>query len=83
MEQVLSVNAILKKNYKILFKLYPGRAKKLALSNLLAEDFDFKYFTSEYTNNKGERYRYCYNYGYLLLDDETFMIVKQPSSSSL
>ena len=78
LEPVLSINAILKKNYKILYKLYPGRPKTLPLSKLSTQGFDFKYFTSEYTNNKGERYLYCYNYGYLLLDNEQFIIVKQP-----
>ncbi|WP_373397853.1 hypothetical protein V8V91_25590 [Algoriphagus halophilus] len=43
---------------------------------LMRAGFNFKYFTHLYTNKKGNQYYYCYDYGYLELEGDWFLIVK-------
>ncbi|GAB3196000.1 hypothetical protein ABID22_001685 [Pontibacter aydingkolensis] len=37
--------------------------------------FDFRHFTHLYRTSKGNTYHFCYDYGYLLLEDEKVLIV--------
>jgi len=39
--------------------------------------FNFNYFTNTYTNKKGVTYFYCYEYGYLPLENNFYLIVKR------
>ena len=39
--------------------------------------FQFKYLTHIYTTKTGKTYYYCYDYGYLPLDNDWFLIVKK------
>jgi hypothetical protein len=39
--------------------------------------FQFKYLTHTYTTKTGKRYIYCYDHGYLPLDNEWCVIVKK------
>ncbi|MDA9555777.1 hypothetical protein N9R54_06040 [Pelobium sp.] len=74
--QIKSINAILLKNYKILEKLNPDGKTKINTSKLIQQGFDFKYFTHTYTNQKGDIYKFCYDYGYLKIDDHHYLLVK-------
>lgn len=71
------VNTILKKNRKILESLNPDGKIKIKIKKLHAEGFNFDYFTSIYETGKGNRYRFCYEFGYLLLSDEEVLLVKR------
>lgn len=72
------INAILKKNRKILENLSGGINKKIvSVISLLNSGFNYGYFTSNYTTKKGHVYIFCYEYGYLKLGDDKVMIVKQ------
>ena len=39
--------------------------------------FHFKYLTHLYTTKTGKTYFYCYDYGYLPLENDWFLIVKK------
>ena len=38
--------------------------------------FNFDYFTNVFTTKQNNTYRFCYEFGYLLLDGEKVLIVK-------
>jgi predicted nucleic acid-binding Zn ribbon protein len=72
------INHTLKKNRNILESLIPqgedlGKAPK---EKLVREGFQFKYSTHSYETKKGSVYTYCYDYGYLPLEGDWFLIVR-------
>lgn len=72
---VRRVNNILRKNRRILAKLNP-KGKKTVDGIILAEEgFNFHYFTNDYTTQKGRRYIFCYEQGYIKIDDNKYMLV--------
>lgn len=76
---VRNINAALLKNRKLLESLLPAgeetaRANKDKLQRL---GFHFKYFTHVYTTKTGKTYYYCYDYGYLPLENDWYLIVKK------
>jgi predicted nucleic acid-binding Zn ribbon protein len=72
---VQKVNRQLKKNYSILQHLNRGGKTKIKRSRLLQEGFDFNYFTSLYTTQKGATYHLCYDQGYLPLGDDLYLLI--------
>ncbi|MBS1622173.1 MAG: DUF2116 family Zn-ribbon domain-containing protein [Bacteroidetes bacterium] len=76
---VRNINNALLKNRKILESLLPQgeettKANKDKLQRL---GFQFKYLTLLYTTKTGKTYYYCYDYGYLPLDNDWFLIVRK------
>ncbi len=74
-KDVLRINSILRKNRSILKKYSPIGKTTVRKEVLTAEKFDFNYFTHIYRTNKGNTYYFCYEYGYLLIQDEKLLIV--------
>ena len=76
---VRNINHALRKNRRILQELLAPNEKmiKTSLEKLLERGFLFKYTTHTYTNPKGNVYHFCYEYGYLALDGNAYLIVKQ------
>jgi hypothetical protein len=50
---------------------------KVSRERLLALGFQFRYHTHDFTNKKGSRYTYCFEYGYLTIDEEWLLLVKR------
>ena len=71
------IDSILKKNRKILAKLNPEGKVKLLKSKLVQAGFNFGYHTHIYETQKGQIYRFCYEYGYLELEKDWFLLVKR------
>lgn len=76
---VRNINNALLKNRKILESLLPdaeetAKASKEKLMNL---GFQFKHLTHIYTTRNGKKYFFCYDYGYLPLDNDWFLIVRK------
>lgn len=76
---VRNINNALLKNRRILESLLPegeetARAPKEKLQRL---GFFFKYFTHLYTTKTGKTYHYCYDHGYLPLDNDWYLIVRK------
>jgi hypothetical protein len=76
---VRNINNALGKNRRILEKILPEgeTLKKVTRDKLLQLGFQFKYFTHLYTTQKDKTYFYCYEYGYLPLENDWFLIVKK------
>jgi hypothetical protein len=77
-EEFKAINQILRKNRKILEELITPEGKTKIAGKVLAEKgFNFTYITHLYTTKTGSTYRYCYEYGYLPLEGDFFLIVKR------
>ncbi len=77
------INSILKKNHKVLSSMLlnvrdmPNEKIKLSKDRLFELGFNFNYFTNIYTNKKGMTYYYCYEYGYLPIENNYCFLVKR------
>ena len=74
---VKQINSVLKKNRSILQKLNPEGKLKISKEKLLRHGFNFTYFTHIYETYKGSVYFFCYEYGYLKLENEEVLLVKR------
>lgn len=72
---VRRINRVLIKNRRILMELNPDEKTTVHRDKLIEKGFNFNYFTSTYTTQKGAVYHFCYEYGYLALDNDFFMLV--------
>jgi hypothetical protein len=73
------INNVLAKNRRILQSLLPEdkETNKTTRDNLLLKGFSFKYLTHIYTTKTGKAYYYCYEYGYLPIDNDWYLIVRK------
>ena len=77
-EEIKNINGIIKNNRKIL-KSFLGDNPTVTVAHeaLLKKGFEFDYLThyvnSHYQSNK---YTFCYNYGYRLLEKNKYKVVK-------
>jgi len=74
------INYILKKNRKILKALNPDGKVKVKGKALRDQGFDFNYITGIYVTHSGNQYRYCYDYGYLLLENDQVLLIRNQFS---
>jgi hypothetical protein len=76
---IRNVNNALGKNRRILESLLPDgeSTAKTNRDKLIEKGFQFKYLTHLFTNQKGNVYHFCYEYGYLPLENNWFLIVKR------
>ncbi len=74
---VRNINNALKKNYKILCELNTTGKTKVSRKTMDEKGFHFHLFTSIYNTKTGNQYYYCYDEGYLLLENEQILLVKK------
>ena len=76
---VRNVNNALGKNRRILESTLnlTEETIKTTKQKLLQAGFQFKYITHTYTNKNGNTYFFCYDYGYLPLEKDWFLIVRR------
>ncbi len=76
---VRNINNALLKNRKILESILQdtGDTAKANKEKMLRLGFQFKYLTHLYTTKTGKIYYYCFEYGYLPLENEWYLIVKR------
>jgi len=74
---IRNINNTLRKNRRILEAKCPGEKSVAHKDELLFAGFNFDYYTNTYVTKAGTSYFFCYDYGYLALDDEKFAIVKR------
>jgi len=76
---IRNTNNRLRKNYRILEALNPDQKTKTSRARLIEKGFDFNYFTSIHTTKAGKVYYFVYDQGYLLLEDDYYLLVKRES----
>lgn len=72
---VRNVNNILRKNRRILISMNPTGKNKVSYNKLKARGFDFNHFTSTYKTREGSQYFYCYEHGYLPIEQDWYLLV--------
>lgn len=76
---IRNINNILKKNRNLLASLLlqkQGTTTRVKKEQLSGQGFRFRYFTHQYTTKKAVTYFFCYDYGYLPIDNDWFLVVK-------
>lgn len=75
---VRNINNTLRKNRRILEDCLAvgDEMMKTTRDKLLHRGFQFKYITHTYTNKKGNIYYFCYEYGYLPLNNNWYLVVR-------
>ncbi|UKT64504.1 hypothetical protein [Pedobacter mucosus] len=71
------INNILKRNRSILAKLNPDGKVKVNRKKLLTAGFNFEFYTHHYQTQNGNSYTFCYEHGYLQLENEEVLLVKR------
>ena len=71
------VNIILQKNRQILSDFNPDGKTRINRNQLLAAGLNLKYHTQTHLTRKGHIYIFCYEYGYLDLGGDDFLLVKK------
>lgn len=74
---IRNVNYRLRRNYKTLTELNKSGKTKITRVKLLSSNFDFNVFTSIYTTKTGNTYYYVYDQGYLLLENDYYLLIKR------
>lgn len=74
---VRTVNTMLKRNRKILEELVPSQTSKTTKAKLLQKGFNFHYYTNVDQTRKGSRCFFCYEYGYLPLEKDNYILIKR------
>lgn len=74
---VRNINNILRKNRRIMEELLPEETIKVSQQKLIDKGFNFNYYTNITTTKEGKNYKFCYEYGYLPLDGNYFLLVKR------
>ncbi|MEH3115528.1 hypothetical protein [Pedobacter terrae] len=77
---IKKVNNILKKNRAILAALNPTGKTKVIVKKLVSAGFNFEFHTSSYKTQNGNTYIFCYEYGYLILNQDDYLLVKREES---
>ncbi len=71
------INRILKNNRSILDELNVEGKTTIFKTTLEKHGFNFNYFTHIYTTQNGKTYFFCYEQGYLELENNKFLLVKK------
>lgn len=74
---VRNINNILRRNRRILEELLPDDTAKVPAQKLIDKGFNFSYFTNTTTTKTGKTYVFCYEYGYLPLEGNYYLLVKR------
>lgn len=76
---VRNINNALLKNRRILETLKYNKDSHIRIhkEKLSLLGFCFKYITHLFTNKEGKTYFWCYDYGYLPLDHDWYLIVRK------
>ena len=74
---VRNTNRILSKNRRILAAMNPTGKTKTTRDIMIGKGFNFDHFTSIYETKKGGRYYFCYDQGYIFLDQQSIALVKK------
>jgi hypothetical protein len=72
-----NINNKLRKNYRILSELNTEGKSKTTRAKLFSKGFDFDFFTNILNTKTGNTYYFLYDQGYMLLDNDYYMLVKK------
>ncbi len=79
---VRNVNNTIRKNRRILTLLNTRGKTKVSREKLSQNGFDFNYFTNTSKTKDGTTYYYCYEQGYLPVENDRYLLVVKQDLSS-
>jgi len=71
------VNSILRKNHAVLSRICKGEKIRIKKDELLLNGFNPDYHTHLHHTQNGNTYFFCYDYGFLRLDGDVYLVVKR------
>lgn len=72
------INKILRTNRNILAEMYESNKNyKITKNKLIANGFNFNYLTNIYKTKNDKTYYYCYDFGYIVFDDDSISIFQR------
>lgn len=74
---IRNVNNLLRKNRRIMEESLVGEKTTLPRQKLLDKGFNFTYTTNQVITRNNHTYFFCYEYGYLPLENDLVLIVKR------
>ncbi len=76
---IRNIQNSLKRNRNILENILNDGVEtvKIPKEKLYGQGFQFKYHTHTYINKKGSIYYYCFDYGFLELENQWLLVVRQ------
>lgn len=79
---VKQINSILRRNRRILEQLIPSDGRKAMVSSRKLSDlgFNYSYYTHICTTRAGASYVFCYEYGYMKLENNRHLLIRQHES---
>ena len=72
-----NINNKLRKNYRILTELNVDGKSKTTKTKMLSKGFDFDFITNILHTKSGNTYYFVYDQGYMLLDNDFYVLVKK------
>ena len=76
-ECIRQINSILRKNWQILSE-FPTKSKKPVPAEVLRlRGFDFNYFTNCVVTKDGMCHYYCYDKGYIEVDENYYLLISR------
>ncbi|HMS30566.1 MAG TPA: hypothetical protein PKD32_12005 [Saprospiraceae bacterium] len=78
---VKKTNKVLLNNYKILSLFNPDGKKIINRDRLEHEGYSFEFMTQIITTKKGNQYTFCYDQGFMQLEDGKLILVKREPKS--
>lgn len=79
---IRNINNSLKKNRRILDELCPEDKIKVLRKTLVSKGFDFNHITHQRKTQKGNVYLFVYDLGYLELENNFILIVREQRETS-
>ena len=78
---VRNINNLLRKNRRILQQTLQGETTKIHRQKLVDKGFNFSFHTSTSTTRNNHTYIFCYEYGYLPLENDFVLVVKRSENA--
>jgi hypothetical protein len=78
---VRNITNILRKNRRIIESLLPEETAKVSQQKLIDKGFNFNYHTNISITKTGKNYVFCYEYGYLPIEGNYYLLVKRKTDS--
>lgn len=72
---IRNVNNILRKNRRVLAELNTREKTRVHKSKLIDKGFNFDYYTNTFITKAGKTYRFCYEQGFLAIEEDHYMLV--------
>lgn len=77
---VRGINNALRKNRRILEETLQGEKTTVSKQKLSDKGFNFNYMTNQVVTKNNHTYTFCYEYGYLPLEDKNLILIVKRKS---